>query len=159
MKNIAAIILAGVGVWFVAGKPDLGKLIPNITPPAPINPLAPYVDVQAAFSANADASSRVNDALVVSGLCDGLASAVEFDGTRSTPQLTYVSQIAALRTNAISTAFKGLTINTKYPAFGSAVKAAFETDLGDGSKPLDADKRAKAAAAFRKVAEGCRRVK
>jgi hypothetical protein len=155
-RPILAAVLAIAGVWFVAYKPDL---LPNITPPAPSNPLAPFVDVQAAFSANADASSRVNDAQTVAGLCDGLAAAVEFDGTRTNPQLTTCIQIRTLRESAIDTAFKGLTVGKTYPQFGPLVATAFKPDLDDGTKPLDADKRAKAAAAFRKVAEGCRRVK
>lgn len=96
-------------------------------------------------------------AMVVSGVCDGLADRIEADGKRAVPILTHVGNIEDLRLSTLDLSFDGKMVKESLPQFGAAVGPVFSQVLPNKDTVLTPEVRAKAVALFKALAYVCRK--
>ena len=97
------------------------------------------------------------DSAMLSGLCEGIASILEMDGERQSPQIVYVIHVHDLRMTAIKALLKdGPGHQPKYPQFNTIVGDVFGRVFPDGHERLTDARRREAVQMFQALGKACR---
>lgn len=135
-------------LWFAYAQRPLPSPAPDVIPSGP--------DFLGAFSRSDDLRQAGCDAEAFAGICESVASVLEYDGKQTSPRIDSGVKVDDLRRWVREYALGGGSLKGKYPAVADAAKEYLDKHAGSSGGPMDQASRDRWVRALREMSASSR---
>lgn len=143
-RVLAVIVMLGIATYW--------NSIPAAPEPAPSPEPPAAIDLRGAFSTE----DAAEDSQLLAALCDEVACAIEYDGSRAEPSMTTATAFDALRTRSREFLCTGKSIGDKHPRVRQIVGEYLDKQLGNSGGDVSPEQRMAWVNAYRTIARSAR---